>query len=155
MLGTLTQEEIEDFLHEQYVGRIGCHAEGRTYVVPVTYVYDGNAIYAHSVDGLKLRMMRANPQVCFEVDHMIDMANWRSVITWGTFEELSGNDANRALAMLVTRLLPVIASETATLAGSLGVDEHHLARVRGRRATPFPRRVSERTGRIERRRTDT
>jgi hypothetical protein len=36
--------------------------------VPITYVFDGEAVYAHSADGLKIRMMRANPHVCFEVD---------------------------------------------------------------------------------------
>jgi nitroimidazol reductase NimA-like FMN-containing flavoprotein (pyridoxamine 5'-phosphate oxidase superfamily) len=28
-------------------------------------------------------MMRANPHVCFEVDHRENLANWRSVVAWG------------------------------------------------------------------------
>lgn len=150
MLGTLTPDEIDALLREQYVGRIGCHAEGRTYVVPVTYAYDGHAIYAHSADGLKLQMMRANPDVCFEVEHLVDMRNWRTVIARGTFEELRGNEARTALAMLITRLLPVVASETATLTDSMGVDEYGLAGVRGRKAVPFRIVLSDRTGRFER-----
>ena len=35
-------------------------------------------------------MMRENPWVCVEVDHMDNLANWRSVIAWGRFEELGG-----------------------------------------------------------------
>jgi nitroimidazol reductase NimA-like FMN-containing flavoprotein (pyridoxamine 5'-phosphate oxidase superfamily) len=149
MLGKLTPDQIESMLNEEFIGRIGCHAEGKTYVVPVTYAYDGESIFAHSADGMKLRMMRANPSVCFEIDHMTDMANWRSVICWGEFEELEGNEARRGMAMLMSRLLPVIASETATLHGGLGVDEHHLTDVRGRKATAFRIRLTERTGRFE------
>jgi uncharacterized protein len=151
MLGSLSHDQIDGLLHEQYVGRIGCHTDGRTYVVPVTYVYQGDAIYAHSADGMKLRMMRANPNVCFEVEHLEDMANWRTVIAWGTFEELHGGAARAAMGMLVARLLPIVMSETATMTDSMGVDEQRLAQVRGRKAVPFRVVLTEKTGRFERR----
>ena len=70
MLGTLSSAEIEDLLRTEVVARLGCHAEGRTYVVPVTYAYDGDALLVQSADGLKVRMMRQNPLVCVEVDHV-------------------------------------------------------------------------------------
>ncbi len=95
MLGELKASEIEALLRENVIGRIGCHAFGKTYVVPITYVYDGHAIYAHSREGMKLHMMRANPHVCFEVDSMDGMANWKSVIASGVFDELHGEDARR------------------------------------------------------------
>ena len=74
MLGTLTAPEVEALLRAEAEGRVGCHADGRTYVVPIVYAYDGEAVCGHSRDGLKLRMMRANPRVCFEVDRMRDLA---------------------------------------------------------------------------------
>jgi nitroimidazol reductase NimA-like FMN-containing flavoprotein (pyridoxamine 5'-phosphate oxidase superfamily) len=151
MLGSLTRTQIDALLEEQHVARIGCHGGGRTYVVPTTYVYHRGAIYAHSAEGLKLRLMRENPEVCVEVDEIRDMANWRSVIARGRFEELRGHEARAALAMFIARMLPLAASETATLNESMGVDELHLARVRGRRATPFRIVLSERSGRFERR----
>jgi nitroimidazol reductase NimA-like FMN-containing flavoprotein (pyridoxamine 5'-phosphate oxidase superfamily) len=43
MLGELTPEQINAVLFSEVVGRIGCHSEGRTYVVPITYVFDGDA----------------------------------------------------------------------------------------------------------------
>lgn len=55
-------------------------------MVPITYAYDGESLLGHSADGLKLRMMRRNPVVCVEIDHMDDLANWRSVIAQGRFE---------------------------------------------------------------------
>ena len=71
------------------------------YVVPVAYAYDDGYIYGHTKNGLKIRMMRKNPNVCFEIDWMKDMNNWKSVILYGTFEELKGDDANNGLEILM------------------------------------------------------
>lgn len=98
----LDPQQIDDFLRTQVVGRIGMHADGETYVVPVIYVWDGHAVYVQSIDGRKIRMMRKNPQVCFEVDEY-ERGSWRSVIVDGTFEELHGRDAARVLDLLSER----------------------------------------------------
>lgn len=108
MLGQLTPEEIEALLQSQPVGRIGCFANGRSYVVPVSYAYDGRRIIGHSAAGLKIEMMRENPSVCFEVEDIEDLANWRSVVAWGTFSELSGSDAAAAMGLLVEQLRPFV-----------------------------------------------
>lgn len=100
MIRTLGDDEIERVLQAEVVGRIGCCAGGRTYVVPVSYVFADGAVYAHSGDGLKIRMMRQNPNVCFEVDHVEDLVNWHSAICWGTYEELEGAEAQRGLELL-------------------------------------------------------
>lgn len=148
MLGELTREQIEHLLHREVVGRIGCHAEGRTYVVPVNYAYDGEFLYGHAADGMKLRMMRANPEVCFQVDHRTSLSDWQSVIAWGTFEELQGHEATRAMDLLLDRLLPLLASEEAPATR----DEARKILAAG---TPVERlaiyriRVGERTGRFE------
>ena len=86
------------------VGRIGCHEDGRTYVVPVCYVYHDGAIYAHSTYGQKIEMMRRNPSVCFEVEHIEDLVNWTSAICLGTYEELNGADVERGLRLLSQHL---------------------------------------------------
>lgn len=104
MLGELNESEIEQILHGNVIGRIGCHAFGRTYVVPITYVYDDGAVYARSAEGMKVHMMRANPRVCFEVDSMDGMANWKSVIASGVFQELHGDDARERFDWLVSTL---------------------------------------------------
>ena len=38
MSGELNNTRVENILKTQFIGRIGCHANGITYVVPVTYV---------------------------------------------------------------------------------------------------------------------
>src|SRR5207249_11652316 len=87
-IGELDSNQIDHLLQTEVVGRLGCHADGKTYIVPITYVYDGGYVYGHTIEGTKTRMMRANPEVCFEVDHIDDLTNWQSVIAWGSFEEL-------------------------------------------------------------------
>ena len=77
MIEELPADEIEELLRAQFVGRIGCHADGLTYVVPVIYAYEGDCLYAHTLVGQKVAMMRANPDVCFEVDEYVG-GSWRS-----------------------------------------------------------------------------
>src|SRR5580692_2462231 len=89
MLGELNERQIESLLKDLPIGRIGCHADGITYIVPVNYVYDGIAIYVHSAKGLKIDMMRKNPEVCFQTDAIDSLSNWVSVIAWGKFEEIT------------------------------------------------------------------
>lgn len=145
MIGELSREEIEQLLRREMVGRIGCDAEGRIYVVPITYAYDGACVYAHSSDGLKIRTMRANPKVCFEVEQIINLAHWSSVIAWGTFEELNGEAEERAATLLAARFHPHVTSATALKHPRVaGIAQPTL------RTTLFRIRLDEKTGRYER-----
>jgi uncharacterized protein len=147
MFGQLNPGEIEDLINHQFIGRIGCHADDTTYVVPVSYAYDGTYIYGHGLEGMKINMMRKNPKVCFEVDNTKNLANWQSVITWGEFEELaSGPEREKAVRKLEERALPLISSETMHLTPlwpfrSMGGEE-----VKG---IIFRIRLTKKTGRFE------
>lgn len=107
MLGDLNKREIIDLLERQVIGRLGCHADGETYVVPVNYVYRNHAIYAHTGSGKKLDMMRKNPKVCFQVDEISDTFRWKSVILWGTFQELTGEERQQAMQGIIHRIMPL------------------------------------------------
>ncbi len=101
----LPTEEIEALLRTAIVGRIACcghgvAGDGRPYLVPLAYGYDGVAVYAHSGPGHKLDLMRAEPRVTFEVDEAIASDRWRSVIAEGTFEEID-DPRQRAAALAV------------------------------------------------------
>ncbi|MGZ3755493.1 MAG: pyridoxamine 5'-phosphate oxidase family protein [Mucilaginibacter sp.] len=112
MLGQLNETEIEELLKSQYVGRIGCYSDGVTYVVPVNYIYDGNCMYSHAGEGTKIRMMRENPEVCFEVDCIETIVSWKCVIAWGSFEEITVlEEKQRVMQQLANRLMPLITSD--------------------------------------------
>lgn len=103
----LPDDEIEALLRTSIVGRIACCAhgaagdDGRPFLVPLAYGYDGEAVYAHSGPGRKIQLMRAQPLVSFEVDSAEAPDRWRSVIAEGTYEELTDSDArSRALAII-------------------------------------------------------
>ena len=108
MLGELNADQIEDLLRTEVIARIGCLRDGRVYVVPITYVYDGTYVWGHAMDGAKLSAMRADPRVCIEVEHVDDLSNWRSVIAWGTFEECHHDDWAAGMTLLVERIMPLL-----------------------------------------------
>lgn len=147
MLGKLTDAQIDQILHSQFVGRIGCYSDNKMYVVPVTYAYDSGYIYAHSKDGMKIKMMRNNPNVCFQVDAIDNMTNWRSVIVWGKYEELkTEKDQQSGMKILVDRLTPFLTSETVR-------PSHHAHAPeiveKGLKAVAYRIKIEEKTGRFE------
>ena len=94
IIRVLPDAAIEELLRSAIVGRIACcgHGvvgDGRPYLVPLAYGYDGEAIYAHSGPGRKLDLMRSESRVTFEVDAADAPDRWRSVIAEGTFEEIA------------------------------------------------------------------
>ncbi|MEX6689477.1 pyridoxamine 5'-phosphate oxidase family protein [Danxiaibacter flavus] len=147
MVGKLTDPQIEEVLKKQIFGRIGCHADDTTYIVPISFAYDGKNIYCHSLEGKKIEMMRKNPRVCFEVDLMENMGNWESVICWGRFEELTDPEPRKkAVDLLLHRKLPVISSETVKLTPSWPFFGNEEGSVDG---IIFRIAVEEKTGRYE------
>ncbi len=116
MFGRLNLDEIDALLYQQIIGRIGCHSDGVTYIVPISYIYDGKYIYAHSLEGMKIGLMRHNSNVCFEVDFIQKTESWQSVICWGSFEELvNQEEREEALKKLHSTALPKTVSMTARL----------------------------------------
>jgi nitroimidazol reductase NimA-like FMN-containing flavoprotein (pyridoxamine 5'-phosphate oxidase superfamily) len=101
----LSRAEIEDFLRRQRIARLGCHAKGLTYVVPLIYAYEDSAVVAVTTEGRKTAMLRENPQVCVEIDEYDadGRGSWCSVIAHGTSEELAGEAVEPALALLRER----------------------------------------------------
>lgn len=98
----LGADAIETVLSTAVVGRIACCAPEvtgslRPYVVPLAYGYDGESVYAFSGLGRKIRIMRVQPLVSFEVDEAEAEDRWRSVIADGAYEELRSPE-DRAFA---------------------------------------------------------
>jgi uncharacterized protein len=112
MLGNLNDHQINNILSSQVIGRLACADGYQPYIVPVTYTYDGEYIYGQTNIGTKLAILRSNPLVSFEVDRMMDMQNWESVVVSGEFEELEGEEAEKARAVLFERVFPLMTSST-------------------------------------------
>lgn len=148
MIENLTNDQINHVLATQFVGRIGYGTGKKIYVVPVVYVFDDKYIYAHSKVGQKINSMRKNPVVCFQVDAIENLGNWRSVIVQGRFEELTTKPLQeRAIKLLNDKFAPLKTSNAA---------KPSYERVRGSREIEKPLKailfrisIDEKTGRYE------
>src|SRR6185369_11154280 len=102
-----TDKEITDpkaisrIIGQCQVCRVGLSKDNRPYIVPVSFGYDGSALYFHTAKtGMKIDFIYASPCVCFEFEHGVrpvphetDPCNWtfsyQSVIGYGTVRELT------------------------------------------------------------------
>lgn len=84
----MSHKEVEQFLTCARVGRLGICLEDGPYVVPVGYAYAAGKIFFHTCNtGLKMKGIKRNPNVCFEVDEELsDISLSKSVIVFGTAE---------------------------------------------------------------------
>ena len=147
MLGQLNNKQIEHLIYSLIVGRLGCHADAKTYVVPITYAYDGTYIYGHTKEGLKIEMMRKNPKVCFEVEAIENMSNWRSVIAWGEFEELKTPDQREnGMRKLMDVVMPLMTGETTINNPITDSHENYIEAMKG---VVYRIKLTEKTGRYE------
>jgi hypothetical protein len=112
MLGELNETQINNLLVSHAIGRIGFTDGKQPYIVPVTYAFDGKSIIGQMRPGMKLDVMRKNPKVCFQVDMILNMANWQSVLIKGDFKELKGKAAEDARKLLFDRVMPLTTSST-------------------------------------------
>jgi nitroimidazol reductase NimA-like FMN-containing flavoprotein (pyridoxamine 5'-phosphate oxidase superfamily) len=151
MIGRLNEEEIEEVLANNVLGRLGCSDGEKLYVIPITYLYHNKHIICHSTEGLKIRMMRKNPSVCFEVDEMKNFTNWKSVIAWGEYQELTSERRRyEAMKLFVDRMMHLKISDTAVLP-ELTPERVHPQSPGMIRPVVFRIILTEKTGRFERR----
>ncbi|MBS1542425.1 MAG: pyridoxamine 5'-phosphate oxidase family protein [Bacteroidetes bacterium] len=147
MVGKLSPAQIDTVLQQQSVCRIGCSANGKIFVVPISYALEGKYLYCHSREGLKIKLMRKNHNVCVEVDAIDNMMNWRSVILWGSYEELKSESSRRkGMKILMNKFMPLMTSESLghmDAARSPEVVEKH------RQAIVFRIKVEDKTGMFE------
>ncbi|MDK2834552.1 MAG: uncharacterized protein PWP63_1639 [Methanolobus sp.] len=75
---------LQSVLDEAPVCRLGLCRDNVPYVVPMNFAYRDNTIYLHAApEGKKLDMIRANPLVCFEVEHRTELVSAEAPCNWG------------------------------------------------------------------------
>lgn len=88
----MSRPEMDQFLTVAPVGRLGMTTPEGPYVIPVGYCYTEGRIFIHmcSREGRKMRVLKAHPMVCFEVDESLSDASLaKSVIITGRAELIS------------------------------------------------------------------
>ena len=91
------QKILDEIMKKAQVCRLAVSYQNMPYIVPMCFGYEDQVLYFHSApEGLKLSILRENPQACFEVDIDTQVVpgdqgcNWtmryRSVIGFGEVE---------------------------------------------------------------------
>ncbi len=100
----LDQESIKAIIRQCSVCRLGLSVNDNPYIIPVSFGFDGAAIYFHTaIEGKKIEYIQANNKVCFEFEHKVqivpdqkDPCKWtfsfQTVIGYGKIHELREND---------------------------------------------------------------
>ena len=56
---------IDQIIRQSQICHLACSQEGSPYVVPISFGYDGQAVYLHTAKrGRKIAILEKNPQVC-------------------------------------------------------------------------------------------
>ncbi|HEV2127052.1 MAG TPA: pyridoxamine 5'-phosphate oxidase family protein [Thermomicrobiales bacterium] len=116
MFGTLHSDEIEDILFTYHTGHLACIAAGAPYIVPVTYAYDGGALYGAITPGCKITALRDNSAVAFGIADLSEPHRWRSVIIEGTWSEVTDpHEREQTIALLANVDQPIELDESSIL----------------------------------------
>jgi nitroimidazol reductase NimA-like FMN-containing flavoprotein (pyridoxamine 5'-phosphate oxidase superfamily) len=106
--------EMQALLERESFGHLGCARDARPYVLPMNYAYDGKDMYFFTTEGMKTKYIEANPQVCLQVEEVIDSTHWRSVMVSGIAEQMTkSEDMQRAMKLITERnpsLTPAISA---------------------------------------------
>jgi len=95
------REAIDAIIRGSQVCRLALARDNEPYLVPVSFGYDGTAIFLHTaVTGRKIDFFLANPRVCFEFERNVEIRTdpalackwtmrYESVIGRGTIAEVT------------------------------------------------------------------
>jgi len=108
----LGAEEITAILARNRVGRIAFSMHDRVDIQPIHYVYSQGWIYGRTSHGAKLTALGKNKWVAFEVDEVVSLFEWASVVVHGGVYILEPDGTPESHAVftraieLLRRLLP-------------------------------------------------
>ncbi|MFA5190838.1 MAG: pyridoxamine 5'-phosphate oxidase family protein [Verrucomicrobiia bacterium] len=94
------RRQMDEIIRGSLVCHVAMAKDNAPYIVPMSFGYDGAAIYLHTApEGKKIECFLANPQVCFEFERNVELRrnpqiackwsfNFESVIGYGAISEL-------------------------------------------------------------------
>ncbi len=99
MRRNLEKHECIKLLEENYIGYLAYISGNQPYTLPITYYYDeeSHSIISYAAEGHKISAMRKNTSVSLAVNEITSVADWKSVLAFGTFQELDGSNAKYML----------------------------------------------------------
>ena len=78
------RDQLDAIIKRNRVCRLGVCDDGKPYVVPMCYGYDGASLYMHgSPKGKKMDILQKNKHVCFEFDEIGATQQAEQACAWG------------------------------------------------------------------------
>ena len=104
----MSNTEIEEILQRVGYGHLACARDNRPYVVPIHYVYSKPDIYFYTTEGLKTEIISGNPQVCLQVEEVVDNTDWRSVVVNGEAEQIADRSEREDILKQILSINPTL-----------------------------------------------
>jgi uncharacterized protein len=101
-------EEMRALLSRIGYGHLGCAREGRPYVVPMHYSYDGECLYLFTTEGMKTNFIDANAEVCMQVEEVKSSSSWQSVMVTGRAERITKQEEKEHAMQHITENNPTL-----------------------------------------------
>jgi len=117
----MSPAEMHALLQRGSFAHLGCARDNRPYVLPMHYAYDGKELYFFTTQGMKTQYIKANSQVCLQVEEINDSTHWKSVVVIGRANELTSAEETQRAMKLITQSNPSLTPAiSATQLDSLG-----------------------------------
>lgn len=142
----LTAAESRALLRANCVGRLAFVNGREVDIEPIHYVFAGRWLFGRTSQGAKLAALAHIPYVALEVDEVLGLFDWRSVVVHGTYYAHSadgGPTARRTFARaarLLAGLVPGTLTEGDPVPFRDTIFGIYIDRLDGRAATTQPRR---------------
>ncbi len=104
----MANDEIEEILQSVGYGHFACARNNKPYVLPISYAYSKPNIYIYTTDGKKSDIIKTNPQVCLQVEDVINSGNWRSVVVNGIAEQITDRNEREEILKLILETNPTL-----------------------------------------------
>jgi nitroimidazol reductase NimA-like FMN-containing flavoprotein (pyridoxamine 5'-phosphate oxidase superfamily) len=76
--------------------------------MPIHYAYQEPYIYIFTTEGMKTEFIAANPEMCLQVEEVVDPTNWKSGIATGKAERLTAQEEIEHAMQFITKANPTL-----------------------------------------------
>ncbi|MBS1796796.1 MAG: pyridoxamine 5'-phosphate oxidase family protein [Acidobacteria bacterium] len=98
----MSSGEIKDLLKRIGYGHLGMARGVHPYIVPIHYAFDDPNVYIYTTEGKKTEILKANPEVCLQVEEVRSDTDWASILVTGEAVKLRKKaDRERALEFIL------------------------------------------------------
>ncbi len=130
MIRELGEKEARQLLQSSHFARLGCIVNGEPYVIPINYKCENDLIYCHSLPGLKIEGLRKNPRACVQVDKIKSDFYWKSVLAFGSYEEVVDPTERDLIRKSLIREFPMLTPVESAVADDVNAPEIIIFRIR-------------------------